>query len=419
MKQSTLILYIFVWSISLVSAFYFGTQTIETSKNTAAYTKNNTLGVDLSKIESKANSDKNTESDSAIQSYLNGETTAIEEAVREISTLTNEMSSRLLDEAFALPKSDPNRRRVIRELLSQLAENEPVTALELASQIDSLQESERARMSILRVWGRNDPAAALKWASKALENEPARTRSSQISAIYRGYARNNPESAFQQVINTDEDERLRNRLLGDIIETQVAFGGLMAAKLKVELISDQQLQNDLRRELVDEWARFDPEAAADYVLSLGESAETNIKSTLVREWAESDPEAAAAWLSKLPEDDPAIARASAEIIQEWTRYDLTASAKWLNNLPPSPELDRAVISYTFRAAEEDPSMAMTWAQSVDNDNRRSWIMERVASRWKEEDPDGFRNYLNSSGFNEEQRARLENAQSRGSWGPRR
>ena len=220
-------------------------------------------------------------------------------------------------------------------------------------------------------------------------------------------------------MNTEQDERLRNRLLGDVIETQVENGGLMAAKLKVDLISDPQTQTNVRRRLINEWASFDPESASDYVLALGDSAEANLKSTLVAEWAESDPAAAAAWLSKLPEDDPSIARSSAEIIQEWTRYDLTASAQWLNSLPPSPELDRAVISYTFRAAEEDPSTAMTWAQSVDNDDRRGWIMERVASRWKEEDAAGFTNYLDNSDLNEEQRERLKNAQSRDRGGPPR
>ena len=69
--------------------------------------------------------------------------------------------------------------------------------------------------------------------------------------------------------------------------------------------------------------------------------------------------------------------------------------------------------------EEDPKTAMTWAQSVDNDDRRSWIMERVASRWKEEDEAGFTNYLDNSDFNEEQRERLKNAQSRWRGGPPR
>ena len=419
MKRSTLFICFFVWLISLTGAYFIGSRVLEDTNSILARESGDAVGASVNS--SKVMSDTAiTESfDSAMQSYFSGDITVLEDAVREIPGLTTEASSQLLEAAFALPKSDPNRRRLIRELLSQLAETEPSVALELSSQIGSLQDSERARMSVLRVWGKNDPVAALAWSNNALSGEPARTRHSQVSAIYRGYAQSNPEAAFQQAMNTEQDERLRNRLLGDVIETQVENGGLMAAKLKVDLISDPQTQTNVRRRLINEWASFDPESAADYVLALGDSAEANLKSTLVAEWAESDPAAAAAWLSKLPEDDPSIARSSAEIIQEWTRYDLTASAKWLNSLPPSPELDRAVISYTFRAAEEDPGTAMTWAQSVENDDRRGWIMERVASRWKEEDAAGFTNYLDNSDLNEEQRERLKNAQSRGRGGPPR
>jgi hypothetical protein len=354
--------------------------------------------------------------ESALESLLGGEAIPLTDALRDIPELSTEATRQLIDQALALPKSDPNRSRLIRELLSQLAETEPLAALELATRIESLRDLERARVAVLEVWGANDPAAALAWANQALANDPARTRRSQISAIYRGYAQNNPEAAFQQALSVSGDDRLRHQLLDDVIETQIEMGGLESAKLAIDLVSDTALQSSLRRELIDEWAAFDPVAAAQYVQSLGEDAPTDFKTALISEWAESDPVAAAAWLSALPENDPAIARASALIIQEWTRYDLAASAEWLNSLPPSPELDRAVISYTFRAAEEDPETAMTWAESIEDDRRRTWMMERVAATWKEQDAETFKSYLDASELTEEQRSALENADnSRGGW----
>ncbi|MEC8332755.1 MAG: hypothetical protein VXZ83_01365, partial [Verrucomicrobiota bacterium] len=351
MKLSTLTICLCVWLISLTCAYFIGSRVNEASYSLLSSESGTSTQTSIDSTKEISNIVNTEEPNSLFKSYFEGDLTVLEEAIREIPTLSSESSSELLDAAFELPKSDPNRRRLIRELLSQLAETEPRVALELSSQINSLQDSERARMSILRVWGKNDPVAALTWSNTALTGEPTRTRHSQIAAIYRGYAQSNPEAAFQQAMNTEQDERLRNRLLCDVIEIQVENGGLMAAKLKVDLISDSQIQNNVRRRLINEWAGFDPESASNYVLALGDSADANLKSTLVGEWAESDPAAAAAWLTKLPKDDPSIARASAEIIQEWTRYDLTASAKWLNSLPPSPELDRAVISYTFRAVE--------------------------------------------------------------------
>lgn len=419
MKPFTLLLCFAVWSISLAAAYFIGSQVKKSpdaspqpalaAKKPAESTPIEKLAIEISEVATE----------SALAGYLKGEEVTLEDAMRDIPALTAEETRGLLTEAFALPVSDPNRSRLIRELLGQLAETEPVAALELASQIASLRDSERARASVLEVWGRNNPAAALAWANTALINEPARTRRAQLTAIYRGYAANNPSAAFQQALAIDDDSRLRGRLLGEVIETQIESGGLQAAKLAVDTMADPDMQNNLRRELVDEWAEFDPKAAAAYVTSLGEDAPSNLKTALVEEWAESDPVAAAAWLSSLSDDDPAIARGSSEIIQEWTRYDLAASAKWLNSLPASPELDRAVISYTFRAAEEDPETAMSWAESIEDDRRRTWMMERVASTWKQQDADTFKTYLDNSELTTEQREKLENAQSRGGgWGRR-
>ena len=420
MKASTLIPYFAVWSLSLTAAYYIGSL----GKNLAPET-NQTVKVptNLKKAEltqALSLGEVATEEKNALTAYLSGDVSLLEDALLEIPKLSGEAARELLAQAFNLPASDPKRSRLIRDLLSQLAETEPVAALELASQIESLRDSERARVAVLEVWGRKDPAAAIAWANNVLAGEPSRTRNSQLRAIYRGYAANNPAAAFQQALAITDNDRLKNHLLEEVITVQIESGGLQAAKLAVDLLADPEMQSSLRRELVDEWAEFDPQAAAAYVATLGEDADSSLKSALVSRWAQSDPAAAAAWLSSLDVDDPAIARASSSIIREWTRYDLAASADWLNSLPASPELDRAVISYTFRAAEEDPETAMSWAESIEDDRRRTWMMERVAITWKEKDSETFESYLDKSEFSAEQREELENAQSRGKgyWGQR-
>ena len=420
MKPSTLILYFAVWSISLTAAYFIGSLGKDLTTDTDQSVK---VPTDLKKpklIQDLVLEEGATDGENALTAYLSGDVSLLEDALLEIPKLSGEATRELLAQAFNLPASDPKRARLIRDLLGQLAETEPVAALELASQIESLRDSERARVAVLEVWGRKDPAAAIAWANNALAGEPSRTRNSQLRAIYRGYAANNPAAAFQQALAITDNDRLKNHLLEEVITVQTESGGLQAAMLAVDLVADPEMQNSLRRELVDEWAEFDPQAAAAYVSTLGEDADSSIKSALVSRWAQSDPAAAAAWLSSLDVDDPAIARASSSIIREWTRYDLTASADWLNSLPASPELDRAVISYTFRAAEEDPETAMSWAESIEDDRRRTWMMERVAITWKEQNAETFKSYLDKSELSAEQREKLENAQSRGNshWGRR-
>jgi hypothetical protein len=421
MKSSTLILYFAVWLISLGAAYYVGSnEPKNVGPNTDQAVK---LPTELKKpklIQTLAIETVAANGENSLTAYLSGDVSLLEDALLEIPKLSGEAAREMLVQAFNLPASDPKRSRLIRDLLSQLAETEPVAALELASQIESLRDSARARVAVLEVWGRKDPAAAIAWANNALADEPSHTRNSQLGAIYRGYAEKNPAAAFQQTLAITDNDRLKNHLLQEVITIQIESGGLQAAKLAVDLLADPEMQSSLRRELVDEWAKFDPKAAAAYVAKLGEDADSSLKSALVSRWAQSDPAVAAAWLSSLDVDDPAIASASSSIIREWTRYDLAASADWLNSLPASPELDRAVISYTFRAAEEDPKTAMSWAQSIEHDRLRTWTMERVASAWKNQDAETFKNFLDNSELSTEQREKLENSQSQGKgyWGQR-
>ncbi|MDP4694669.1 MAG: hypothetical protein NWS00_08980, partial [Opitutales bacterium] len=65
----------------------------------------------------------------------------------------------------------------------------------------------------------------------------------------------------------------------------------------------------------------------------------------------------------------------------------------------------------FRAAQEDPANAMSWAESVTSDRMREHLMGQVAANWKQDDAEGFETYLNTSDFTDEQKEQLLNAES--------
>ncbi len=424
MKRSYLILGFVIWSLSLAAAYFTGRALKPDESSHPATAPHPTP--------SRSDSDENrvvpqiesaSEASAVMASYLAGENElSLATALAQVPGLSADEARGFLAEAFARPKSDPQRSGLIHALLRQLAETAPQEALELAGQIGSLRDTERVKTAILEVWAGSDPIAALAWARTALANEPMNLRGSQMRAIFRGYAQTNPQAAFQSAQAMDQSTqaatRLRAMLMEEVIQTQVRSGDLADAKLAIEQLGDGETKSDLLGEFVNEWASFDPVNAAAYVESLGDAATTRIKTTLVGEWAKNDPAAAAAWLGQLSEDDPAIARAASEIIREWTRYDLNASAEWLNSLPASPELDRAVASYTYRAAQEDPATAMSWAESISNDWMRTRLMQNVAGSWKSDDPESFEQYLESSGLDAEQQEKLRNAQT-GNRGDRR
>ena len=419
MQRSSLKLYLAVWIASIAIAFFIGRSLSFSGSSSPDLRAPTTL--EAQQLERSSSSLNQTTSSQEPANVAENELQPLQQPNRE-------QTLQMLTAAFELPQSDPSRSSTIRNLLKQLAITDPLTALELTDSISSLRDAERARTDILKVWANREPMAALAWADTHLADVPSNLRSSQMRAIMQGFAESNPKAAFSYANGLSEatpaDMRYKNRLLGAVIETQIQSGGLGDAQTTIALLADGPTKEHLQRELVDEWAAFDPDAAAAYVQSLGDAANTQLKTTLISEWAENDPAAAAAWLSTLSSEDPAYGRATAEITREWTRYDLTASSEWLNSLPASPELDRAVATYTYRAAQEDPPTAMSWAESISNDRMRSKMMEQVAANWKTEDAQSFTNYLDKSDLSEKEREQLESAKSwhtpgGGNWGRRR
>ncbi|MGC6423441.1 MAG: hypothetical protein ACON4O_00475 [Lentimonas sp.] len=427
MKRAYFIVGLITWFSSLTIAFIVGRSNVERSVTVADIQIERRADmlsstVDTEQITSDALSVVESPPADAFAAYFEGSETTLSKALAQLDRLSPGQARNFLDEAFALPSSDPQRSRLITSLLEQLAATNPDEAYALTANIASLRDAERAKIAVLEVWAKSDPVGALAWAQTALVDEPRHLYTSQMQALYRGYAELNPEAAFASAqalpAETRAESRLRDRLMSEVIETQVREGNVEQANLAIQLIDDPEVRERMTEELVNEWAQYDPESAAAYVTALGEGASTRVKSELADEWAESDPAAAAAWLLSLEEGDPAVVRAASDVIREWSRYDLTASAEWLNSLPASPELDRAVASYTFRAAQEDPANAMTWAESISNDWVRTRLMTSVAGTWKNEDSQAFETYVESAELSDEQKEQLRNAEERGFGGGR-
>ena len=420
MKRSSLFLTLGVWFASIALAFFIGRALSSTGTSTEQAASEALSAAQLQEALRSATARVDT------AGAATGEAEA-EDTFEQLRTQSSAMTRQLLNAALAVPISDPGRSETINQLLAQLATSDPLAALEITESIASRRDAELARNNILKVWASNEPMAALAWADSALADVPYNLRNSQMEAIIQGFAETNPKGAFNYANAMSEanssELRLKNRLLSEVIETQIRGGGLEEAHATIALMVDGPSKDNLQRELVNEWAAFDPVSAAAYVQGLGSDASTGMKTALIGEWAESDPAAAAAWLSNLSAEDPAYRQATTQITREWTRYDLTASSEWLNSLPASPELDRAVATYTYRAAQEDPPTAMSWAESINNANMRNRMMQQVAANWKNDDPEGFTNYLDNSDLNEKEREQLKTAKSWHSsghgWGSRR
>ncbi len=421
MTSPKILLGVFIFLTSMGAAFYAGLRVNTQSQSPAQVTEFPSTGSSPARQSAHDASAGFTRDTAA--SLMEMSQQDLGEALRQSDALSAGDQRALLEEAFALPTNDHRRNRMIRTLLSQLAETSPRDALAMAENIGSLRESTQARIEILEVWAKNDPAAAMAWAATELANEPLRSQSSQLLAIFRGYAESNPQAAFAAAMDLPTGNRTERRTqaaaLGAVISAQIENGALSDARMQVEQLEDGATKNRLLAELVNEWAAFDPQGAASYLDSLGDAVPASVTTSFLSEWAANDPQAAAAWLGSRELDDRTLSGASTAIIREWTRYDMAASAEWLNSQPVSPALDRAVMSYTYRAAQEDPASAMSWAESINHDQMRTRMMQYVAGTWREDDPESFQDFIDNSDFTDEQRTSLMESRGGRGFGRRR
>ena len=86
-------------------------------------------------------------------------------------------------------------------------------------------------------------------------------------------------------------------------------------------------------------------------------------------WGEQDPEAAAQWLASLPDD--AESKPAAEgLALAWASYDEFAASTWAASLPAGPSRDAAAASLSYSFARDQPDEAWQWASSISDSAER-------------------------------------------------
>ncbi len=336
-------------------------------------------------------------------------------AAREAAVLSPGEALRWFEAVRRLP---PGRRRdeLLATLLGRIGTGDAGEAMRRLGAIGGVTTRESARREILRAWAGRDAAAALEWIETHREAAPRSLRAARLEAWMEGYARTDPAAALEHAVNLPGDTRddllQKRRMVETVVEELVVGGRIAEALAGLEKLPPGRVRNEALSELYSEWAKESPQVAAAHFLANRREGGERMAAGLVRAWAETDPTAAAGFVASLGTGDPAFEVAVSSLIERWSRYDLDGPGQWLNELPPSEEIDRAVAVFSMRASHEDPAGAMTWAESISSESRRTRVMSGVAESWKEIDPAGFEAYLESSGLDEQTVEQLQTSGNR-------
>ncbi len=254
--------------------------------------------------------------------------------------------------------------------------------------------------SVAEQWARQDPDAALEWAS-TLDPEQ---QVGAYSGIINNILESDPQRAAALAMTLDSSDR--PKLLGQIAEAWAAQDPAEAVAWADSLTGGDR-EGSLQ-EALGSWAASAPAEAARYVDQLPEQERSSYVRDVVRNWSEQAPADAAAWLESQPEGE-GRAGAMGHLMWNWTTRDPEAAADWLGEQPAGPSYDSGVTGLAKAAAHayDDPSTAVNWASTIENQDLRESMTQHTLGVWRRQNEEAARSWAAENGVE------LPSAQPRG------
>ncbi len=408
-KFHWVIIIIIIWGITLLGAFKIGKNsssgdTINLQKkidSTTASSTNNIVEVEreilISALTPKDQNERTTQIeksnfDSRIKQAI-GKTLSeghTRDIPHDLSLLFSAISLKNIRQAIDYVNSipiGPQRESIIKALLDRWGEQDGLSALSYALESTSYWEREVNIKAAISGWARSEPEEAYKWAKSNPTN--SLFNNSRLNSVLKEIAQKNPEDAFKlasevsdeshksEALKTVVDELVTRGLLGEAINWSLALADGMPRTLSLAYA-------------VQKWARYEPEAAGNWVSeNFDDPATGELSDTVARMWSASDPNNAMSWAVNLPEGN--IRKESLHtIVERWIKDSgYLPAAEYLNQFEPHADFDTTTREIVVRAMNDDPESAMSWVDSIVDENLqkvlRNMVEERIVDKENDND----------------------------------
>ena len=240
----------------------------------------------------------------------------------------------------------------------------------------------------MRAWAARDPSSAVLWIQSNFDSDQSNPL---LSGLMLGWGAKNlgEATSFAQSIS---DTKLRDRSIGQIANQALAHGP-DAMKTWVDSLEDLHYKEIAMSMIAKQWGVLSPTQVASWLEShASEDYASGAIENLADRWSRNNPAGVAEWLSTLPDGESKEA-GTVDLLNCWIESDPVSAGEFLNNQPPGPGLDRAIDRYARDSAEDDPAVAITWADSLfDPEMRRSSVID-VARKWVLLDPQAAESWM--------------------------
>jgi hypothetical protein len=243
--------------------------------------------------------------------------------------------------------------------------------------------------SIAKEWARQDPAAALQWASELPDNQ----RTGAYIGLMGTLASTDPDTAASLVTRL-EDGGPRREAIKNIATLWAKNDPQAAMTWAASLTGDDR--KSAMKEALGSWAGQEPLLAAKYLESLNAKEITADQLKAVAEpWLNHAPADAVNWVANRPGGD-AKNDAMSGVMWRWTMTEPVAASTWLRAQAPSPARDSGIAGLALATFDSDPSSALSWAASISDEAKRTDAIQKGMTEWLKRNPAGAREWATAN-----------------------
>jgi len=261
-------------------------------------------------------------------------------------------------------------------------------------------------------WAAANPDSAKKMLANLPEDLEGQ-RNGLTASLVAGIAQKDPVAATQLVLKLAADGNERaNELMQSVANQTLRTSGPEAAALWSESLPDGPIKGAAMSRIAEAYARTNPQAAAAWAQRFADKdyASRTIEQVGGR-WAQSDPLAAVSWLENLPSGQGQFAGLR-NAFSDWEDRDPAAAGEYLLAMPQSPKRDSAISGFATGYAWQNPQLALTWAQEINDPDLRQNSLARAGEAYFRTDPDAARAWLETSGLSADLQQRIVEAANR-------
>ena len=239
--------------------------------------------------------------------------------------------------------------------------------------------------SLAQQIAQQDPLAAINFATSLGYEDEKRRALSNLSYQVSRYG----IDGVAPIVAASQDPLVQQQLASRIVGEWSMYdqpGALAWA----ESLTDNQARGSALQSVYRNWMQTDPSGAFAYLeTSVDVGKQANYLRSGFQEWARQDPAAAVEWLDRMPEtvDERGSSDIYNSVARTFVQHDPMAASEWIAGLDDGPNRDRSVETLVQSISKTDPEAGFIWASTVTSDDMRKNNLSRSVREWVKTDPD--------------------------------